>query len=192
MAATLTKAMLDDLHKGCASIRLIAQTNDISAADFSAADQIFTLKDTFSVNQGEPTVNEIKIDQGDKTILTDVDTAEFNMSGDIPSAAKELFDYFYATNSGTAAAKVTVKVNSSSTADFEGYGYSTAPKITNATVLAESASGKTAVVFMNVQFVVNYVDDDQSNPQRVHFIGTILGNTGSGEDFYILKQGVTE
>ena len=82
--ATLTKAMLDNLHKGCASIRLIAQTNDISAADFSAADQIFTLKDTFSVTQGEPTVNEIKIDQGDKTILTDVDTAEFNMSGDIP------------------------------------------------------------------------------------------------------------
>lgn len=184
--------MLDDLHKGCASIRLIAQTNDITAADFSAADQIFTLKDTFSVNQGEPAVNEIKIDQGDKTILTDVDTAEFNMSGDIPSAAKELFDYFYATNSGTAAAKVTVKVNSSSAADFEGYGYSTAPKITNATVLVESASGKTAVVFMNVQFVVNYVDDDQGNPQRVHFIGTILGNTGSGEDFYILKQSVGE
>ena len=192
MAATLTKAMLDDLHKGCASIRLIAQTNDITAADFSAADQIFTPKDTFSVNQGEPTGNESKIDQGDKTILTDVDSAEFNMSGDIPSAAKELFDYFYATNSGTAAAKVTVKVNSSSAADFEGYGYSTAPKITNATVLAESASGKTAVVFMNVQFVVNYVDDDQSNPQRVHFIGTILGNTGSGEDFYILKQSVGE
>lgn len=192
MAATLTKAMLDDLHKGCASIRLIAQTNDITTADFSAADQIFTLKDTFSVNQGEPTVNEIKIDQGDKTILTDVDTAEFNMSGDIPSAAKELFDYFYATNSGTAAVKVSVKVNSSAAADFEGYGYSTAPKITNATVLAESASGKTAVAFMNVQFVVNYVDDDQSNPQRVHFIGTILGNTGSGEDFYILKQGVSE
>lgn len=187
MAATLTKAMLDDLHKGCASIRLIAQTNDITTADFSAADQIFTLKDTFSVNQGEPTVNEIKIDQGDKTILTDVDTAEFNMSGDIPSAAKELFDYFYATNSGTAATKVSVKVNSSSAADFEGYGYSTAPKITNATVLAESASKKTAVAFMNVQFVVNYVDDDQSNPQRVHFIGTILGNTGDGEDFYVLK-----
>ena len=90
--ATLTKAMLEDLHKGCAAIRLIAQTDDISAADFSAADEIFTLKDTFSINQGEPTVNEIKIDQGDKTILTDVDSAEFNMSGDIPSAAKELFE----------------------------------------------------------------------------------------------------
>lgn len=187
MAATLTKAMLDDLHKGCASIRLISQTNDISAADFSGADQIFTLKDTFSVNQGDPTVSEIKIDQGDKTILTDVESAEFNMSGDIPSAAKELFDYFYATNSGTAATKVSVKVNSSSAADFEGYGYSVSPKLTNATVLVESASKKTAVAFINVQFVVNYVDDDQSNPQRVHFIGTILGNTGDGEDFYVLK-----
>lgn len=183
--------MLDDLHKGCASIKLIAQTDDITTADFSAADEIFTLKDTFSVNQGTPTVTEGKIDQGDKTIFIDVDSAEFNMSGDIPSAAKELLDYFYATNSGTAATKVTTKVHSSSEADYEGYGYSIAPKITNATVLVESASRKTAVAFMNVQFVVNYVDDDMSNPQRIHFTGTILANTGSGEDFYILKAGVT-
>lgn len=189
--ATLTKAMLEDLHKGCAAIRLIAQTDDITTADFSQADEIFTLKDTFSVNQGEPTVDEIKIDQGDKTILTDVDTAEFNMSGDIPSAAKELFDYFFATNSGTAATKVTTKVDGS-TADYEGYGYSTAPKMTKATVLVKSASGNTAVAFMNVQFVVNYVDDDMNNPQRVHFIGTVLANTGDGEDFYILTKGVTE
>ena len=76
--------------------------------------------------------------------------------------------------------------------DYEGYGYSTAPKMTKATVLVKSASGNTAVAFMNVQFVVNYVDDDMSNPQRVHFIGTVLANTGDGEDFYILTKGVTE
>ena len=86
---------------------------------------------------------------------------------------------------------MTTKVDGS-TADYEGYGYSTAPKMTKATVLVKSASGNTAVAFMNVQFVVNYVDDDMSNPQRVHFIGTVLANTGDGEDFYILTKGVTE
>ena len=97
----------------------------------------------------------------------------------------------WSTNSGTAATKVTTKVDGS-TADYEGYGYSTAPKMTKATVLVKSASGNTAVAFMNVQFVVNYVDDDMSNPQRVHFIGTVLANTGDGEDFYILTKKATE
>lgn len=185
--ATLTKSMLDDLHKGVASIRLVAQNNDITSVDFSTADEIFTLKDSFSVNQDEPTVNEIKIDQGDKTILTDTDSGAFNISGDIPTAAKEVFDYFFATNSGQAATLVDVKVDSS-TADYEGYGYSTAPKLTNATVLVTSESGQSCIAFVNVQFVVNVVNDDMNNPLRVHFIGTVLGNTGTGEDFYILKK----
>ena len=48
MAATLTQAMLDDLHIGNASLSLLAYNAagvDISTAmDFSQADQIFTLE----------------------------------------------------------------------------------------------------------------------------------------------------
>lgn len=188
MAATLTKEMLADLHKGCAHIKLISQVNDIASAKFNDADEIFTLKDTFQVTQEAPTVNEIKIDQGDKTILSDVDTGSFSMTGEIPTAAKAVFDYFFKTNSETDATLVDVFVNDGTTADYEGYGYSTSPKMTNATVLVISESGDNAVVFMNVQFVVNVLNDDMNNPLRVQFTGTILGNTGSGEDFYIVKK----
>ena len=97
MAATLTKAMIDDLHKGMASISLLKYPEGgvtFGTLDFSDADQIFTLKDSFSITPSDPTSEEVKIDQGDKTIDTTITTGEYKMAGQIPSVAVAVLDYF--------------------------------------------------------------------------------------------------
>lgn len=184
--------MLDDLQKGNACIKIIDQVGDPALANFANANQLFTVKDTFQVLQAQGTVNPIKISQGDKTIFTDVESGDFTIVGDIPTSDTNVFDKFYTTNSGAAAVDTDFKIFNNETADYSGKGYSVSQKTTPLTVAIVSASRSHALVLMNVQFVVNYANDDEGNVQRIQFIGTVLGNTVEGkEDFYVIKKKVT-
>ena len=67
MPATLTKAMLADLMKGNASVSLLdCPANGqvtLDGLDFEDADQIFTLENTLTITEGEPTQENTRIDQ---------------------------------------------------------------------------------------------------------------------------------
>lgn len=187
MAATLTHSMLEDLHRGCASIKLLAVPSggsvDFTSLSFASADEIFTLKDTFQITQDDPSTDEIKIDQGDETIDMDVTTGELKLQGDIPSVAVELLAYFF--DKGQASASVTAATGDS----YTGAGFFKTPKEVIASVLVVSASKKTAVAFARVKLVASLTQDSTSDPLCVRFAGTVLGNLKSGEgDFAVLKK----
>lgn len=188
MAATLTHAMLEDLHRGCASIKLLAVPTggsvDFKTLSFSAADEIFTLKDTFQITQDDPSTDEIKVDQNDETIDTDLTTTgEMKLQGDIPSVASALLAYFF--DAGQSAASVTASTGET----YTGAGFFKTPKEVIASVLVVSASKKTAIAFARVKFVASLTQDSTSNPLCVRFAGTVLGNLKSGEgDFAVLKK----
>ena len=192
MAATLTKAMLNDLHRGVAAISLLpygsSGVTSFANLDFSAADQIFTLKDSFTISQGDPSVEEIKIDQGDVTIDSDTTQGEWSIAGNIPSVASAVLAYFY--ESANAMASVTVKGQGSGTANYtRGAAFFSTPKEVQATMLIESASKKTAIVLANVKMTVGLSKDDATNPAYLKLAGTILTNTestGKVGDFAVL------
>ena len=183
--ATLTKAMIDDLHKGMAAISLIDYTEGgvtFSNLDFSSADQIFTLKDSFSITPSDPTSEEIKIDQKDQTIDTTTETGEYKMAGQIPSVATEVLDFFM-----NKAVDVTgVKGQDGDT--YAGSSYYIEPKEVICSVLVESASKKTAIVFAKVKFVVPGVTvENASTPAYVAFNADVLANAKAGQgDFAVL------
>lgn len=186
--ATLTAAMLDDLHRGCAAISLLPYSSGVNLAtiDFEGADQIFTLKDTFQINQADPTTEEIKIDQGNRTIDVDTETGEFNITGQIPSVATALFDFFYSQALATAAAKGQTGVS------YTGKTYFNTPKEVQCSVLVESQSKKTAVGFANVKFAAVMVNDDNSKPLYLKFTGTVLLNSTANQgDIMVYKQVVS-
>ena len=184
--ATLTKAMIDDLHKGMAAISLLAYSEGgvtFSNLDFSEADQIFTLKDSFSITPSDPTSEEIKIDQKDQTIDTTTETGEYKMAGQIPSVAAEVLDYFM-----NKAADVTgVKGQDGDT--YAGSSYYIEPKEVICSVLVESASKKTAIVFAKVKFVVPGVTlDNASTPVYIAFNADVLANAKANQgDFAVLR-----
>lgn len=187
MAATLTKAMIDDLHKGMASISLLKYPDGgvtFGTLDFSEADQIFTLKDSFSVTPSEPTSEEVKIDQRDQTIDTTVTTGEYTMSGQIPSVASEVLDYFM-TNASTVSNVIGQEGN-----NYTGKSYYIEPKEVTCSVLIESASKKTAIVFAKVKFTVAGVTiENASTPAYVAFTGDVLANAKEGQgDFAVLAS----
>ena len=184
--ATLTKAMIDDLHKGMAAISLIEYTEGgvtFSNLDFSSADQIFTLKDSFSITPSDPTSEEIKIDQKDQTIDTTTETGEYKMAGQIPSVATEVLDFFM-----NKAATVT-GVKGQDGDSYSGSSYYIEPKEVICSVLVESASKKTAIVFAKVKFVVPGVTlENASTPAYVAFNADVLANAKAGQgDFAVLS-----
>ena len=186
MAATLKKEMLDDLHKGMAAISLLPYNEggvDFSALDFSQADQIFTLKDSFSITPSDPTTEDVKIDQKDQTIDTTVTTGEYKMAGQIPSVAKELLEYFM------NQAKAVSGLKGQGGTTYTGASFYTETKEVICSVLVESASQKTAIAFAKVKFVIPGVTvENGSTPAYLAFNADILANTKDGEgDFAVLK-----
>ena len=185
--ATLTKAMIDDLHKGMASLSLLEYADGgvtFSNLDFTGADQIFTLKDSFSITPSDPTSEEIKIDQKDQTIDTTTETGEYKMAGQIPSVATEVLDYFM--NDAVAVNGLKGQDGTS----YSGKSYYIEPKEVICSVLVESASQKTAIVFAKVKFVVPGVTlENASTPAYVAFNADVLANAATGQgDFAVLAS----
>lgn len=184
--ATLTKAMIDDLHKGMAAISLLEYPEGgvtFASLDFTGADQIFTLKDSFSITPSDPSSEEVKIDQRDQTIDTTVTTGEYKMAGQIPSVATELLDFFM------SKAKSVNGIKGQEGDSYSGASYYIEPKEVVCTVLVESASKKTAIVFGKVKFVVPGVSlENASTPAYLAFNADVLANAKDGEgDFAVLK-----
>lgn len=195
--ATLTHAMLDDLHIGNAAISLLPYSSggvDItSGLDFSAADQLFTLEGTFNLTSDDPSNTDIKIDQHQEVIDTRVEKgANWQMSGNIPSQASELLEYFYTSGASIASAK-GIKGAGTDYAYYTGKGFLATPETIEATVLVESESRNTAVLFAHVKLIVSPLRrDDNENPAYFPFVGYILSNPYKKEnalvgDFAVLK-----
>lgn len=184
MPATLTHAMLEDLHIGNACLSLLpypAGGLDITAGvDFSDADKIFTLEGTFNLESDDPSSSDIKIDQHQEVIDVQLDKGgNWRMTGNIPSVAVELLEYFFtegqAIAAGTAASKTGVKGGEGTY--YTGKGFLASPEIIEVSVLAESESKNTAILFPHVKMIVSKPKKgDNANPAYLSFVGFVLPN----------------
>ena len=200
MSATLTHAMLDDLHIGNASLSLLAYNPsgvDITnGLDFSQADQIFTLEGTFNLESDDPSSTDIKIDQHQEVIDTSIDKGgNWRMTGNIPSVAKALLEYFF-TEGATIAAGTASSPKGVTGAEgtfYTGEGFMATPETVEVTILAESESKNTAILFPHVKLIVSKPKkDDNDNPAYLSFVGFILPNPYKKDgnyvgDFAVLK-----
>lgn len=182
--ATLTHAMLDDLHIGNASLSLLPYSStgvDItSGLDFSAADQIFTLEGTFNLTSDDPSSNDIRIDQHQEVIDTQIEKGgNWQMTGNIPSVAAELLGYFYDAGATISAGTVSspTGVKGAEGTYYTGKGFMASPNEVEVTILAESESKNTAILFPHVKLIVSKPKkDDNTNPAYLSFLGYILPN----------------
>lgn len=196
MPATLDKTMLADMMKGNASISLLACPASgevtLGSLDFSEADQIFTIKDSFAISEGDPTTENTQIDQMDEIIDSQITEGDYTMTGQVPSNAQELFDYFYEAGQtvGSEAGSVTGIKGQGSTTTYVGKSYG-GKKEVYCSVLVESQSKQTAVVFARVRCVLSRpVMENTSTPGYCTFNGYILANLKEREgNFAVLHKG---
>ena len=193
--ATLTHAMLDDLHIGNACLSLLPYNSagvditDPSKTNFSAADQIYTLEGTFNLECDDPSSTDIKIDQHQEVIDVQIDKGgNWRMTGNIPSISVALLQYFFtegaAIAAGTASSPTAV-VGAEGTS-YTGQGFMATPEVIEVTVLAESESKNTAILFPHVKMIVSKPKkDDNTNPAYLSFTGYVLPNPAKKTDAYV-------
>lgn len=203
---TLTAAMLSDLHKGSAAISIVpydsakgtyfvAQAasggNDaIPAVSFATADQLFTLQDSLNFTSDDPSSEDVKIDQFQRIIdIINEDGGNWQVTGNVPSIATELFDYFF--NPGVAI-ETAISGNSaagSSAQTYVGKSYLNTKKSVEVAMLLESESRNTAIALAHVKLVVNFpAQEDGSHPVYLKFTASVLPNKATGQgDFAVLK-----
>lgn len=200
MPATLTHAMLEDLHIGNACLSLLpypAGGLDITAGvDFSAADKIYTLEGTFNLECDDPSSSDIKIDQHQEVIDVQLDKGgNWRMTGNIPSVAVALLEYFFTEGATIAAGSLASKtgVKGCEGTYYTGKGFLASPEIIEVSVLAESESKNTAILFPHVKMIVSKPKkDDNANPAYLSFVGFVLPNPYEKSnalvgDFAVLK-----
>lgn len=193
--ATLTHAMLDDLHIGNACLSLLPYNSagmditDPTKTNFSTADQIYTLEGTFNLECDDPGNTDIKIDQHQEVIDVQIDKGgNWRMTGNIPSIAVELLSFFF-TDGATIAAGTASSPTSVTGAEgtaYSGKGFMATPETIEVSVLAESESKNTAILFPHVKMVVSKPKkDDNTNPAYLSFTGFILPNPYKKTNAYV-------
>ena len=194
MAQTISVAALADLHIGVASIALLPYTAStgvtVSGLNFGEAEQLFSLENTFNLSSGSPTFNDIRVDQHRKVIDSSVETDDsWTLTGNFPSQAKALFDLAF-TSVGSTVTITGHKDGGVSGTSYSGQGYSNVSKIAEYSVLVESETKNTAIVFARVRIIFSKpAHDDNTTPTYVTFTGSVLPNEASGQpDFAVLKQ----
>lgn len=201
MTTTLTHDMLADLNIGNASLSLLpyaATGLDItSGVSFSGADQIFTLEGSLQLTADDPSGSSIRIDQHREVIDTDIDKGgNWRMLGNIPSQAEALLSYFFTDGAAVSAGSLatpTGVTGQDGVAYYTGKGFLATPEIIEVSILMESESKNTAILFPHVKLVVSPVKkDDNTNPAYLSFVGFILPNPYKKSDalvgdFVVLK-----
>lgn len=146
MAATLTKEALDKVFVGISKIQL-APIGTLAITSFDDADEIFTVKDSVSFSQAQPTKTEINVDQFTAPIAATYEQGEFTITGNIPSVAKEILEYFFSVNAATPPLI---------TGFTEGTAVDLNQKIVNAMVKITNNAGDMAIVIPRCEFICNF------------------------------------
>ena len=186
---TLSKASLADLATGNSKLLVIPQLDVLTAGCFDTAQALYTTKDSLKVTEAAPTQNEVTLDQGNGMHLNNTYTnGKVSIAGSLPYSAAELYDMIYTEITGGSTAKGAL---SSITVDSKIYNsmkaYSFNKKIVPSTIFISSQSGKTAIIFMHVDFFgVQNIENVNTKNWTIDFTGNV--NTFDAGDFVVLKQ----
>lgn len=179
MSKKLDMTALSKLMKGNASIRMIDFVDGVYAnMDFTEADLIFSLKDSLSIEQETPTIEETKITQGGVTIDIDVDAGAISFTAHYPTTAVEAFEKFFKKGKDT-----TLTVGGKT---YTGAGFFNTPKETEKSIAFQSQDESQAVSFARAKVVAAYKNTDEGTPAYLELTGRVLTNLAEGEgDFFM-------
>lgn len=196
--AKIDKEILNDIHIGNATIllkdydaddwRTVSSDGEVTyktnGLDFTNADAIVTAKGTLEINQGEPSITELKLDQNDETYASIAEKGDFTFGGLIPSVAEAVFDKFLNKTTENGDAEYSVKTGDET---FTGKGYESSIKKIEVSVLIKSQSGNSVIVFSKVDLYGAFTGASTDAGAGVRMVGTVVANP-NGPDLLVLKK----
>lgn len=145
---------------------------------FSGADEIFTIKDTFTLTKADDTEEKIQIDQNKgQTIDTEVtERGEMTFEGNIPVIASAICKVFY--DEGVSVTSTNPILGQDGT-EYTAESFGLESKEIEAVCLIENANVDKALAFARVKMRVSPVFESGS-PAYLKLRGTVLANTDKG------------
>lgn len=199
---TLAQSLLTKLFKGQSRLSILPfdkakkTTGDnaggIVWADlsFNGADEIFTIKDSFSLTKADDTEEKIQIDQmKGATIDTEItERGEMTFEGNIPVICADYCNVFYEAGA-TINGSTNPLLGQSGTA-YGGKAYGLESKEVYVVMLVENDNVDRGIAFAHVKCKVAPVFESGS-PAYLHLTGTVLTNpeaAGTQGDWAVVEK----
>lgn len=198
---TLDQSLLTKLFKGQSRLSILPfekqkavdgeNAGGIVWADlsFDGADEMFTLKDSFTTSKADDTEEKIQIDQKNGATIDSqiTERGEWTIEGNIPVVTKEWADVFY--NAGSEVSGTNPVLGQDGTT-YAGNAYFMESKEVDICMLIENSNVDRSLAFARVKAHLTPVFESGS-PLYFKFAGTILSNTDAGGtqgDWAILEK----
>jgi len=196
-SADFTKALLDKLARGIATTKIkdvpAGGEVTLSSLNFATgAGELYSIEGSFNLDWPEPSLDEIRVDQGLQTIAMDVDKGDISFSANYPAVAEAALVYFF-KNTGSDAT-ITVQAADSTTTPatpaitYTGKSLFVQPKTTEVSICIEDQDQKYAIVMARVALTARLAYDADNKIWYIGLNGRVLANLKEGEADVVVAE----
>lgn len=186
--STFTKDLLAKLMRGIAKTSIAPVTDGsvtFSSSTFANAGQIFSIEDSLSIEWSEPTITEVRVDQGLQTIAMDIEKGDITFSANYPTVASAAISELFKCSSGA------VSITSADGVAYSGTGVFLEPKTTEVSVLIEDMNEEYSIAFARVSLTARLAYDNDTKVWYIGLDGRVLNNLADGQPDAVVSEKVT-
>lgn len=188
---TFTKDLLAKIARGISKTFIAPVTNGsatISATTFSNAGLLYSIEGSLAIDWAEPSISEIRVDQGLQTIDMDVDKGDVTFSANYPTmAGAALSEFFDQVGSNS----FTVATPDSTPISFAGPGFTLEPKTTEVSVMITDMDKKFAIIMARVSLTARLAYDSDNKIWYIGLNGRVLSNLAENQPDVVVGEFVT-
>lgn len=184
-----TKALLDKLMRGIAKTSIVnveGGSVTFSAETFQNAGLLYSVEGSFNLDWPEPSIDEIRVDQGLQTIAMDVDKGDITFSANYPAMAAVVLKEFF------NSVEDDVTIASPDGVNYKGPGIFIEPKTTEVSVLIEDQDYKYSIAMARVSLTARIAYDQDNKLWYLGLNGRVLANLADKQPDVVVAEKAAE
>lgn len=187
---TFTKDLLAKLARGIAKTYIAPVTDGsvtFSSSTFTNAGLLYSVEGSLAIDWAEPSISEIRVDQGLQTIAMDVEKGEVTFSANYPTMASAALSELFAKVGTT----FTVAPPETNPASYTGTGFTLEPKTTEVSVMITDMDEQFAICMARVSLTARIAYDSDNKIWYIGLNGRVLANLAENQPDVVVAEKVT-
>lgn len=180
-----TKDLLAKLMRGIAKTYIVDVEDgsvNWSASTFANAGLLYSVEGSFNLDWPEPSIDEIRVDQGLQTIAMDVDKGDIVVSANYPSVAAVPLQAFF-KNTGSM-----IEITSPDGVVYKGPGLFIEPKTTEVSMYIEDQDAQFGIAIARIALTARLAYDADNKLWYIGLNGRVLANLAENEPDLIVAE----
>ena len=189
--STFTKDLLAKLARGISKTYIAPVTDGsvtFSSTTFSNAGLLFSVEGSLTIDWSEPSIDEIRVDQGLQTIAMDVEKGDITFSANYPTMAGAALSEFFEK---VGNSDFTVATPDTTPISFTGPGFTLEPKTTEVSVMITDMNEQFAITMARVSLTARIAYDSDNKIWYIGLNGRVLANLAANQPDVVIAEKVT-